>query len=144
MENIVPTTGTPNNPIEDLMAACNRYVAGKHKRTVTFEYTLIDGVNDHPEHARKLVKLLRQVPSKLNLIPFNPFPGTSYRCSSTKRIREFQEIVMAGGLIATVRKTRGDDIDAACGQLAGKVIDRTRRSARIRMNRTAPAAGDTA
>lgn len=119
-------------PIKELMRSCSDYVSEKHKRTVTFEYTLIDGVNDHPEHARQLVKLLRRLPSKLNLIPFNPFPGTNYRCSPESRIREFQEIVMAGGLIATVRKTRGDDIDAACGQLAGKVLDRTRRSERLR------------
>jgi 23S rRNA (adenine2503-C2)-methyltransferase len=119
-------------PIKELMRSCADYVSDKHKRTVTFEYTLIDGVNDHPEHARKLVKLLRRLPSKLNLIPFNPFPGTRFRCSTESRIREFQEIVMAGGLIATVRKTRGDDIDAACGQLAGKVLDRTRRSQMFR------------
>jgi 23S rRNA (adenine2503-C2)-methyltransferase len=119
-------------PIKELMRSCADYVSDKHKRSVTFEYTLIDGVNDHPEHARQLVKLLRRLPSKLNLIPFNPFPGTEYRCSPESRIREFQEIVMAGGLIATVRKTRGDDIDAACGQLAGKVLDRTRRSQRLR------------
>ena len=115
-------------PIRELMRACADYVSDKHKRTVTFEYTLIDGVNDHPDHARKLVKLLRRLPSKLNLIPFNPFPGTRYRCSPEARIRAFQEIVMDGGLIATVRKTRGEDIDAACGQLAGQVRDRTRRS----------------
>jgi 23S rRNA (adenine2503-C2)-methyltransferase len=119
-------------PIKELMRSCADYVSDKHKRSITFEYTLIDGVNDHPEHARKLVKLLRRLPSKLNLIPFNPFPGTRYRCSPEARIRAFQEIVMAGGLIATVRKTRGDDIDAACGQLAGKVLDRTRRSQMIR------------
>jgi len=120
-------------PIAELMQACRDYVSDKHKRTVTFEYTLIDGVNDYPEHARKLVKLLRTVPSKLNLIPFNPFPGTRYRCSTRDRIERFQEIVMQGGLIATVRKTRGEDIDAACGQLVGKVKDRTKRSERIRM-----------
>jgi 23S rRNA (adenine2503-C2)-methyltransferase len=119
-------------PIKELMRSCADYVSDKHKRSVTFEYTLIDGVNDRPEHARQLVKLLRRLPSKLNLIPFNPFPGTEYRCSPESRIREFQKIVMAGGLIATVRKTRGDDIDAACGQLAGKVLDRTRRSQRLR------------
>jgi 23S rRNA (adenine2503-C2)-methyltransferase len=122
-------------PIAELMAACTRYVSDKHKRSVTFEYTLIDGVNDQPEQARKLVKLLRRLPSKLNLIPFNPFPGTQYRCSPLPRIREFQSIVMSGGLIATVRKTRGDDIDAACGQLVGKVVDRTRRSQRLREQR---------
>jgi len=120
-------------PIAELMQACRDYVSEKHKRSVTFEYTLIDGVNDHPEHARKLVKLLRTVPSKLNLIPFNPFPGTQYRCSSQDRIAQFQEIVMAGGLIATVRKTRGEDIDAACGQLVGKVKDRTKRSERLKL-----------
>jgi 23S rRNA (adenine2503-C2)-methyltransferase len=120
-------------PIAELMQACRDYVSEKHKRTVTFEYTLIDGVNDHPEHAHKLVKLLRTVPSKLNLIPFNPFPGTKYRCSSEERIKAFQDIVMRGGLIATVRKTRGEDIDAACGQLTGKVLDRTRRSERIKL-----------
>jgi 23S rRNA (adenine2503-C2)-methyltransferase len=119
-------------PIRELMKACADYISDKHKRTVTFEYTLIDGVNDQPEHAHRLVKLLRRLPSKLNLIPFNPFPGTRYRCSLPERIQEFQSIVMAGGLIATVRKTRGDDIDAACGQLVGRVQDRTRRSQRIR------------
>jgi 23S rRNA (adenine2503-C2)-methyltransferase len=120
-------------PIAELMQACRDYVSEKHKRSVTFEYTLIDGVNDHPEHAAKLVKLLRTVPSKLNLIPFNPFPGTQYRCSSPERIAQFQQIVMRGGLIATVRKTRGEDIDAACGQLVGKVLDRTKRSERIKL-----------
>jgi len=120
-------------PIAELMQACRDFVSEKHKRTVTFEYTLIDGVNDHPEQARKLVKLLRTVPSKLNLIPFNPFPGTQYRCSSQEKITRFQEIVMQGGLIATVRKTRGEDIDAACGQLVGKVKDRTKRSERIKL-----------
>lgn len=119
-------------PIKELMRSCADYVSVKHKRSVTFEYTLIDGVNDHPDHARKLVKLLRRLPSKLNLIPFNPFPGTAFRCSPETRIRQFQDIVMQGGLIATVRKTRGDDIDAACGQLVGKVLDRTRRSRTLR------------
>jgi len=118
-------------PIAELMAACRRYVSGKHKRSVTFEYTLIDGLNDQPDHARKLVKLLRRLPSKLNLIPFNPFPGTPFKCSSPQRIAEFQSIVMAGGLIATVRKTRGHDIAAACGQLVGQVRDRTRRSQKV-------------
>jgi 23S rRNA (adenine2503-C2)-methyltransferase len=120
-------------PIAELLQACRDYVSDKHKRTVTFEYTLLNDVNDHPEQARKLVKLLRTVPGKLNLIPFNPFPGTRYRCSTQERIDQFQEIVMQGGLIATVRKTRGGDIDAACGQLVGKVQDRTKRSARIKL-----------
>jgi 23S rRNA (adenine2503-C2)-methyltransferase len=119
-------------PIEALMQACREYVAGKHKRSVTFEYTLMHDINDGPNQAKMLVKLLRTVPSKLNLIPFNPYPGARYRCSSPERIRAFQQIVMDGGLIATVRKTRGEDIDAACGQLVGRVRDRTRRSERFR------------
>ena len=114
-------------PIKTLLAACQDYINGRRKRSITFEYTLMDGVNDHPEHARELVKILRSLPSKLNLIPFNPFPGTQYRCSTPERIDKFQNIVRDGGLIATVRKTRGDDIDAACGQLAGDFRDRTRR-----------------
>lgn len=116
-------------PIRELMAACQRYVAGRNKCQVTFEYTMMDGINDSPEHARQLVKLLRRVPSKLNIIPFNPYPGARYRCSPAERIEVFKQIVMRGGLIATVRKTRGEDIDAACGQLVGKVLDRTRRQA---------------
>ena len=119
-------------PIAVLMDACRAYLDGQRKRSITFEYTLLDGVNDSPEHARRLVKLLRRVPSKLNLIPFNPFPGTAYRCSSPAAIDTFQRIVREGGLIATVRKTRGDDIDAACGQLAGDFRDRTRRREMLR------------
>jgi 23S rRNA (adenine2503-C2)-methyltransferase len=115
-------------PIAELIQACRDYVSEKHKRSVTFEYTLMKDINDHEAHAHELVKILRTVPSKLNLIPFNPFPGTRYECSTPDKIRAFQKIVMKGGLIATVRKTRGEDIDAACGQLVGKVRDRTRRS----------------
>ena len=108
-------------PIRDLLAACHRYAAPRHKFKVTFEYTLIDGVNDSLAQARALAKLLKQVPSKLNLIPFNPFPGTSYRTSSARRIEQFRRIVHDAGIVTTVRKTRGDDISAACGQLAGQV-----------------------
>ncbi len=115
-------------PIAQLLAACQRYQARRPRSSITFEYTLMKGVNDHPEHARQLVKLLRKVPSKLNLIPFNPFPGTDYERSTPDAIEGFKRIVMAAGLIATVRRTRGDDIDAACGQLVGQVQDRTRRS----------------
>ncbi len=122
-------------PIAELMTACQDYLDGQRKRSITFEYTLLDGVNDSDDHARRLVKLLRRVPSKLNLIPFNPFPGTRYRCSSPERIDSFQNIVRQGGLIATVRKTRGDDIDAACGQLAGDFRDRTRRRESLRLAR---------
>ena len=134
-EDEVRTEIVPLNrkyPIAELMSACRDYLDGQRKRSITFEYTLLDGINDSPEQARQLVKLLRKVPSKLNLIPFNPFPGTSYRCSSPERIEAFQRIVREGGLIATVRKTRGDDIDAACGQLAGDFRDRTRRREMLR------------
>ncbi len=113
-------------PIRDLLDACRRYVDGD-RRKVTFEYVMLDGVNDSPEHARQLVRLLRTVPSKINLIPFNPFPGTRYRRSSRGVIDRFRDILVAGGLTTITRRTRGDDIDAACGQLAGKVIDRTQR-----------------
>jgi 23S rRNA (adenine2503-C2)-methyltransferase len=119
-------------PIAELMASCSRYVARRPRCSVTFEYTLMKGVNDQPEHARQLVKLMRTLPSKLNLIPFNPFPGTEFERSDAETITAFQLLVREGGIIATVRRTRGDDIDAACGQLVGKVQDRTRRSRTIR------------
>ncbi len=119
-------------PIAELMGACRRYQEKRPRSTVTFEYTLLRGVNDHPEHARGLIKLLRRVPSKLNLIPFNPFPGTQYQRSGEDEIRAFQKIVLDAGVLATVRRTRGDDIDAACGQLVGQVLDRTRRSREFR------------
>ena len=118
-------------PIRELMAACKRYVAGKARRRVTFEYVMLAGVNDSEAHARELVKILRGVPAKLNLIPFNPFPGSNYQCSSLETINAFREVVMQAGIITVTRKTRGDDIAAACGQLAGKVTDRTRRSERF-------------
>jgi 23S rRNA (adenine2503-C2)-methyltransferase len=115
-------------PIAELMDACRRYQAARPRSTITFEYTLMRGVNDQPEHAKGLVKLLRRIPSKLNLIPFNPFPGTRYQRAEESEIRAFQKIVLDAGVLAMVRRTRGDDIDAACGQLVGKVLDRTRRS----------------
>jgi 23S rRNA (adenine2503-C2)-methyltransferase len=116
-------------PIEQLIAACNRYLEGLNdKRVVTVEYTLIEGVNDQPEHARELVKVLRQLPCKLNLIPFNPFPNSDYRRPSEATIQRFKEIMLKASIITTVRRTRGDDVDAACGQLVGRVEDRTRRS----------------
>lgn len=116
-------------PIRELLAACKRYVDGDRRR-VTFEYVMLEGVNDSPEQARQLARILQGVPSKVNLIPFNPFPNTRYRRSSPETIDRFREILMAAGLTTVTRKTRGDDIDAACGQLAGKVMDRTRRSQR--------------
>jgi 23S rRNA (adenine2503-C2)-methyltransferase len=121
-------------PIAELIAACQRYVASRPRASITFEYTLMKDVNDKPEHAKGLIKLLRKVPSKLNLIPFNPFPGTQFERSDESTIRAFQKIVLDGGVLATVRRTRGDDIDAACGQLVGKVQDRTRRSRMLRGN----------
>ena len=118
-------------PIAELMAACVRYVAGAPHRKVTFEYVMLDGVNDSPAHARELAALLDGVPAKVNLIPFNPFPNSSYSCSSSSAIAEFRHIVTHAGLVTVTRKTRGDDIDAACGQLVGRVTDRTRRSQRF-------------
>lgn len=119
-------------PIAELMDACRYYLSTRPRATITFEYTLMKGINDKPEHARQLVKLMRQLPSKVNLIPFNPFPGTQYERSEPEAIAAFQRILNGAGLVAPVRRTRGDDIDAACGQLKGQVMDRTRRSAQIR------------
>ncbi|MEM7017557.1 MAG: 23S rRNA (adenine(2503)-C(2))-methyltransferase RlmN [Pseudomonadota bacterium] len=115
-------------PVQELIAACLRYLeGGQARRRITFEYVMLDQINDSPAEAHALVKLLGNVPSKINLIPFNPFPGISYKKSKPEVIEKFQKILIGGGLITTVRKTRGDDIDAACGQLAGKVQDRTHR-----------------
>jgi 23S rRNA (adenine2503-C2)-methyltransferase len=117
-------------PLRELLAACNRYLEKAPRDFVTFEYVMLDGVNDSDAHARELLALTRAVPCKFNLIPFNPFPGTVYRRSPAPRIRRFAELLMAAGIVTTTRKTRGDDIDAACGQLAGQVLDKTRRSER--------------
>jgi 23S rRNA (adenine2503-C2)-methyltransferase len=113
------------HPIDELLAACWHYIDQQNGRSITFEYVMLDGVNDKPEHARQLVRLLKGHPAKVNLIPFNVFPGTRYRRSPAATIARFREILNDHGVIATTRKTRGDDIDAACGQLAGKVTDRT-------------------
>ena len=115
-------------PLKVLMDACKRYMKGKAARErITIEYVMLDGVNDTDQHARELIYTLKGVPSKVNLIPFNPFPDTRYKRSSAKRISEFRDLLIASGLIVVTRRTRGDDIDAACGQLAGKVNDRSRR-----------------
>ena len=117
-------------PLSDLMAACREYVDKfPDTRRVTMEYVLIDGVNDKYEHAEQLIELLQSVPSKINLIPFNPFPNSGYKRPNGMRIKAFQDRLMKAGFVTTIRTTRGDDIDAACGQLVGKVQDRTRRSA---------------
>jgi 23S rRNA (adenine2503-C2)-methyltransferase len=112
------------HPIKDLLAACWHYVEKQNARNVTFEYVMLDGVNDQPQHARELVQLLRGHPAKVNLIPFNPFPGTRYTRSSAQAVERFRDLLIKGGVMVTIRRTRGDDIDAACGQLAGRVNDR--------------------
>jgi 23S rRNA (adenine2503-C2)-methyltransferase len=113
------------HPIGELLTACWHYLGEQNGRSVTFEYVMLDGINDQPEHARQLARLLRGRPAKLNLIPFNVFPGTKYRRSPAAVIVRFRDILNENGVIATIRRTRGDDIDAACGQLAGQVTDRT-------------------
>ncbi len=125
-------------PISELLNACRRYTAKNPRQKITFEYVMLDGVNDSLEHARALSKCLRGIPAKVNLIPFNPFPGTGYQRSPQSRIDAFREALIASGLITITRKTRGDDIDAACGQLAGKVIA---RSARIQRRKAELGAG---
>ena len=115
------------HPLADLMAACLRYLERAPRDFVTFEYVMLDGVNDSAACAEELLALTRDVPCKFNLIPFNPFPGTEFRTSPRERVRAFQQILMDAERVATIRKTRGDDIDAACGQLAGQVQDRTKR-----------------
>ena len=114
------------HPIAELLEACWHYVDEQNGRSVTFEYVMLDGINDQASHARELVRLLKGKPAKLNLIPFNPFPGTRYRRSPMPVITAFRDELLQRGVIATIRRTRGDDIDAACGQLAGRVNDRTR------------------
>ncbi len=118
-------------PLKELLAACKDNVAGSPRRRITFEYVMLDGVNDSVQEARALIKLLKDVPSKINLIPFNPFPNTLYRCSSPEAIERFRAVLHRAGMVTTVRKTRGEDIDAACGQLVGKVADKSRRHLRL-------------
>jgi len=115
------------HPLRELMAACQRYLPAAPRDFVTFEYVMLDGVNDTLSHAHELEALVRDVPCKLNLIPFNPFPGSEFRTSPRGRIAAFKKHLMDAGIVTTVRKTRGDDIAAACGQLAGQVKDRTKR-----------------
>jgi 23S rRNA (adenine2503-C2)-methyltransferase len=113
------------HPIAELLEACWHYIDEQNGRSVTFEYVMLDGVNDSPAQARATAKLLAGHPAKVNLIPFNPFPGAQFRRSSDSAIVRFRDELNRGGVIATIRRTRGDDIDAACGQLVGRVIDRT-------------------
>ena len=139
-------------PIEQLMDSCVRYALRKPGTSVTFEYTLMKGVNDQPQHARELVRLMKAFDrsvqmkgaAKVNLIPFNPFPGTRFERPTDQAIRAFQKLLNEAGMIAPVRRTRGDDIDAACGQLKGQVMDRTRRNADFRRRLEQQGQGDAA
>ena len=114
-------------PLAELMAACKRYAKTQAGNTITFEYVMLDGINDSEAEARMLVKLMNGIPAKINLIPFNPFPGTDYKCSGTVATNKFRDILIKGGLFTITRKTRGEDIKAACGQLVGKVMARAKK-----------------
>jgi 23S rRNA (adenine2503-C2)-methyltransferase len=118
-------------PLRELMAACQRYLTKAPRDFITFEYVMLNGVNDSIKQAQELVKLVQDVPCKFNLIPFNPFPASGLTVSSRKQVHAFGEVLLEAGIVTTIRKTRGDDIDAACGQLAGQVKDRTSRDARM-------------
>ncbi|MGE0331290.1 MAG: 23S rRNA (adenine(2503)-C(2))-methyltransferase RlmN [Ramlibacter sp.] len=138
-DNLVPLNR--KYPLAELLDACNRYLAHAPRDFITFEYCMLDGVNDQPEHARQLAELVRRhggtgVSCKLNLIPFNPFPASGLLRSPHSQVQAFAKILSDAGIVTTVRKTRGDDIDAACGQLAGDVRDRTRVGERIAQQRT--------
>jgi 23S rRNA (adenine2503-C2)-methyltransferase len=142
-DNLVPLNR--KYPLAELMAACGRYLPAAPRDFITFEYCMLDGVNDQPEHAQQLLSLIRgqspfysgpPVPCKINLIPFNPFPDSGLRCSPRPVVLAFAEVLNAAGVVTTVRKTRGDDIDAACGQLAGDVLDRTNAAQRMAQRRT--------
>jgi 23S rRNA (adenine2503-C2)-methyltransferase len=119
-------------PLSELLPACKAFIQGDKRRKVTFEYVMLDGVNDSDAHARKLIRILQGIPAKLNLIPFNPFPNSPFRRSPDERIEHFRQLLLKAGLMAITRKTRGEDIDAACGQLVGRVKDRSRRDLRLR------------
>ncbi len=138
-DNLVPLNR--KYPLAMLLAACRRYLEAAPRDFITFEYCMLDGVNDQPEHARALIDLVRHhggrgVSCKLNLIPFNPFPASGLSRSPQKQVLAFAKMLSDAGIVTTVRKTRGDDIDAACGQLAGDVKDRTRVGERIAQQRT--------
>lgn len=115
-------------PLSQLMAVCKDYFKNEPRRRITFEYVMLDGVNDQKEHAHQLIKLLKDIPAKINLIPFNPIPLADYKRSPQSVIDDFRDILMNGDIVTMTRKTRGEDIDAACGQLVGQVQDRTRRT----------------
>lgn len=114
-------------PLEELLPACHAYIAGDKRRKITWEYVMLDGINDSLQHAKQLIRLLEGIPSKINLIPFNPFPGSGYATTPAERLESFRQRLMGAGLLVFTRKTRGDEIAAACGQLVGRVQDRSRR-----------------
>ncbi len=128
-------------PLEELIPACRDFIRGDRRRKITWEYVMLDGVNDSDAHARALIRLLEGTPSKMNLIPFNPFPGSPFRSSPPERIEAFRQRLLRAGIMSIVRRTRGDDIDAACGQLVGRVRDRSGRAV-VRL--APPAAGGAA
>jgi len=138
-EHLVPLNR--KYPLSELLAACKAYSAAAPRDFITFEYCMLDGVNDNPEQARALLDLIRdsQVPCKFNLIPFNPFPASGLKRSPRERVVAFADVLQNGGIVTTIRKTRGDDIEAACGQLAGEVQDRTRVQVRLADRRLMPA-----
>ena len=118
-------------PLRQLLAACQRYLEKAPRDFITFEYVMLEGVNDSVQYARELIALVRDTPCKFNLIPFNPFPLAPYRRSNAENVRRFRDVLMQADIVTTVRKTRGDDIAAACGQLAGQVQDKTKRTGRL-------------
>jgi 23S rRNA (adenine2503-C2)-methyltransferase len=118
-------------PLSELMAACQRYLKKAPRDFITFEYVMLAGVNDSLQQARELLQLVRDVPCKVNLIPFNPFPQAPYKRSEMGAVMRFRDVLMQAGLVTTIRKVRGDDIAAACGQLAGQVQDKTKRTLRL-------------
>ena len=121
-------------PIEQLMQACHDYVSTETRRRITFEYVMLEGINDTDILAKQLINIIKDIPAKVNLIPFNTVSGIDYQCSSTGQLNRFRDILLDAGIFTITRKTRGDDIDAACGQLAGKVQDKTKRSQRLAVN----------
>ena len=136
-DNLVPLNR--KYPIDELLQACSRYLQAAPRDFITFEYCMLDGVNDTPEHAHALVALLKhRISCKINLIPFNPFPASGLHRSPRERVQSFAQVLQAAGIVTTVRKTRGDDIDAACGQLAGEVQDRTNARERLARQRDLP------
>ena len=118
-------------PLAELIPACREFLKDDRRRKITWEYVMLDGINDSDQQAKRLIRLLEGTPSKINLIPFNPFPGTEYRCSTPERIEAFRQRLKKAGIVSTTRKTRGEDIDAACGQLVGRIDDRSRRTREV-------------